>query len=131
MARTTQRRAFPVNRASESDDGAMTPEDFRRLALELAEAVESAHLGTPDFRVAGKIFATVSATRGTGVLKFTREQQEMLCAAEPELFSPVPGWWGQSGWTTLQISAADEAGLRNALLLAWRNVAPKRLRATG
>ena len=109
----------------------MTPEDFRRLALELPEAVENAHLGTPDFRVAGKIFATLSATRGTGVVKFIREQQEMLCAAEPELFSPVPDRWGQSGWTILQIASADEAGLRNALLLAWRNVAPKRLRAAG
>jgi hypothetical protein len=109
----------------------MTPEDFRRLALDLPEAAANAHLGTPDFRVAGKIFATLSATEGTAVLKFIREQQEMLCAAEPDLFSPVPGYWGRSGWTVLQIAPVDEAGLRNALLMAWRNAAPKRLKAAG
>jgi hypothetical protein len=105
----------------------MTPEDFRRLALDLPEAVEQAHLGTPDFRVAGKIFATLSASHGTAVLKLLRPQQEMLCDAEPDLFSPVPGRWGGSGWTLLQLGAADETTLRSALSMAWRNVAPKRL----
>ncbi len=56
-------------------------------------------MGTPDFRVAGKIFATLSAPQSTAVLKLLRPQQEMLCDAEPDLFSPVPGRWGGSGWT--------------------------------
>jgi hypothetical protein len=107
----------------------MTPSTFRTCALKLPEAVENAHFGTPDFRVAGKIFASLSVERGTAVLKFRREQQEMLCAAEPALFSPVPGWWGQSGWTSFLLEPADEAVAKSALLMAWRNVAPKRLQA--
>ncbi len=103
----------------------MTPQDFRRLALDLPEAVEQAHMGTPDFRVRGKIFASLSDSKAT--LKLQREQQEMVCAAEPGLFSPVPGYWGQSGWTELQLEQADAAAVRSALAMAWRNVAPKRL----
>jgi|SRR5580658_255696 hypothetical protein len=107
----------------------MNPDDFRRAALDLPGATENAHFGTPDFRVAGKIFANLSESPGTAVLKFRREQQEMLCAAEPTLFSPVPGHWGRSGWTVLQLAPADDAAGRSALLMAWRNVAPRRLRA--
>ena len=105
----------------------MTPEDFRRLALDLPEAVELAHMGTPDFRVRGKIFASVSAGKAIATLKLQRGQQEMVCAAEPDLFSPVSGYWGDSGWTDLQLERADAATVRSALAMAWRNVAPKRL----
>jgi hypothetical protein len=105
----------------------MTPEDFRRLALDLPEAVEHAHFGTPDFRVRGKIFASLSAAKAT--LKLLREQQAMACGAEPGLFNPVPGRWGDSGWTDLRLDGADETTLRSALRMAWRNVAPKRLAA--
>ena len=107
----------------------MTPEDFRRLALNLTEAVELAHMGTPDFRVRGKIFATVSEGKAVATLKLQREQQEMVCAAEPALFSPVPGRWGESGWTHLQLDHADPTTVRSVLGMAWRNVAPKRLAA--
>ena len=69
----------------------MTPENFRRLALDLPEAVELAHLGTPDFRVRGKVFASVSESKAVATLKLQRGQQEMVCAAEPDLFSPVAG----------------------------------------
>ena len=110
---------------------AMTPPAFRKLALDLPQAVENAHFGSPDFRVAGKIFASLSAERGSAVLKLRREQQDMLCSAEPALFSPVPGWWGQRGWTNLQLDPADEADATSALLMAWRNVAPKRLQPKG
>jgi hypothetical protein len=107
----------------------MTPEDFRRLALSLPEAVELAHLGTPDFRVRGKIFASVSESKSVATLKLQRGQQEMVCAAEPELFRPVAGYWGESGWTELRLERADVATVRSALAMAWRNVAPKRLTA--
>ena len=111
---------------SESDAAALTPEDFRRLALDLPDAAEHSHMGTPDFRVRGRIFATLSAARGRAVLKLQRPQQEMLCAAEPALFAPVPGRWGQAGWTTLTLAYADETTLRSVLRMAWGNVAPKR-----
>ncbi len=107
----------------------MTPEDFRRLALDLPEAVELAHIGTPDFRVRGKIFASVSEHKVVATLKLQRGQQEMVCAAEPELFSPVPGYWGEGGWTELRLERADVATAQSALAMAWRNVAPKRLAA--
>lgn len=109
----------------------MTPSRFRAHALDLPEAVEKAHFGTPDFRVAGKIFANLSVDGATAVLKFGREQQDMVCAAESALFSPVPGWWGQSGWTSLRLDQADDAVAKSALLMAWRNVAPKRLLPKG
>ena len=107
----------------------MQPDRIRAMALALPEAVESAHMGRPDFRVRGKIFATLSVEQGLAMVKLTREQQELLCAAEPEIFSPVPGGWGRSGSTHLRYAAADEAVVASALRLAWRNVAPRRLTA--
>ena len=105
--------------------------DYRRLALALPGAIEGAHMDQPDFRVAGKIFATLSKTgAATGVVKLTREHQEMLCDAEGVVFSPVKGAWGARGWTAVDIAAADEATLAAALRTAWRTVAPKRLAAT-
>ena len=105
----------------------MTPQDFRRLALDLPEAVEQAHFGTPDFRLRGKIFATLSERQAKATLKLRRDQQAMVCDAEPGLFSPVPGRWGDSGWTDLWLDEADETTLRSVLRMAWRNVAPKQL----
>jgi len=125
-------RALPPTPAEPhviAEEEAMTPEDFRRLALSLPEAVEHSHMGTPDFRLRGKIFASLSESRSMATLKLQRGQQEMVCAAEPALFSPVAGYWGASGWTDLRLGAADEAALRSALRMAWRNVAPKRLLA--
>ena len=110
----------------------MTADDFRRLALTLPEAVESAHMGHPDFRVAGKIFATLSAGGDKGMAKLTPDQQEVLCGAEPGMFAPVPGGWGRSGSTHVLLAGADEDAVRGALLLAWRNTAPATLlRTTG
>jgi len=106
----------------------VTADDARRLALTLPEAVESAHMGHPDFRVRGKIFASLPDD-GRLVVKLVREQQELLVGAEPAVFAPVAGGWGQRGWTCLRLAAADEATLRSALLTAWRAVAPKRLAA--
>jgi GNAT superfamily N-acetyltransferase len=105
----------------------MTPEQVRRIALALPHSEESSHMGQPDFRVGGKIFATLPAGRGLAMAKLAPEQQEMLCAAEPGIFTPVPGGWGRRGATRIRLRAADEAALRSALLMAWRNVAPKKL----
>jgi hypothetical protein len=108
----------------------MTRDDFRRLALALPDVIESSHLGTPDFRVGGKIFGTLGPRdERMAVVKLTPDQQEILSSAESAIFAPIPGGWGRRGWTHVRLDAADEAALRSALDAAWRNVAPKRLAA--
>ncbi|MEO5558085.1 MAG: MmcQ/YjbR family DNA-binding protein [Dokdonella sp.] len=109
----------------------MSPDNFRRLALALPEAVENAHMGTPDFRVRGKIFATLSsgAHPRCGV-KFMLEQQEMFMQVDPAAFEPVKGGWGRKGWTNILLASAQPPIVSDALELAWRNVAPKKLAAT-
>ena len=101
---------------------------FRELALALPQAEEKSHFGKADFRVRNKIFATLKEA-ATGVVKLTREQQEMLCAAEPLMFKPIPGGWGWQGWTAVELTIADDAALKSALTMAWGNVAPKSLQA--
>ena len=106
----------------------MTADDFRSLALALPEAIEQSHMGHPDFRVGGKIFATLGSPDGSrGMVKLTLEQQELFTRAKPEMFAPVPGGWGRRGATQVILEAADPAPVHDALLLAWRNTAPKRL----
>jgi len=100
----------------------MTPEAFRRLALAQPDAVESAHLGVIDFRVSGKIFATLGGAAGRPVVKLTTEEQELLTAVAPKVFAPVDGRWGRFGWTHLELSALDEATAEDALSRSWRNV---------
>jgi hypothetical protein len=106
----------------------MEAEAFRDLALALPEAAQSSHMGAVDFRVRGKIFAQPSAKPGgSAIVKLTREQQELMCAAEPGMFAPEPGHWGRLGWTRFAVDLADEVTARSALWAAWRNVAPKAL----
>jgi hypothetical protein len=105
----------------------ITSDEYRSMALALPEAIESSHLGTVDFRVRGKIFATLSDKTERAVLKLTPEQQAMLTDAEPVIFSSVGGAWGGYGWTYLNFTAADPITARSALAMAWRNVAPKKL----
>ncbi|MGQ0742707.1 MAG: MmcQ/YjbR family DNA-binding protein [Alphaproteobacteria bacterium] len=106
----------------------MTVDEYRRLALSFPEATESAHMGHPDVRVRGKIFATLRPKEKYGVLKLAREQQEMLVAAEPKMFEAVSGGWGRKGWTRISLAAADSKTARSALQMAWRNTAPKSVR---
>ena len=99
---------------------------FRGIACGLPGAVESAHMGNPDFRVGGRIFATLSGhARGRGVLKLTPEQQAEFVAELPEVFEPVEGGWGRMGMTFLVLDRADEATMQGALTVAHRNVAAK------
>jgi hypothetical protein len=108
----------------------MTIDDFRRLALSLPEVTESAHMGHPDFRVRGKIFATIWTEEGWGMVKLKPEQQASFRTIEPTVFVPVQGGWGQKGATHVRLEHADVTSVRNALVAAWRNVAPKRLAET-
>src|SRR5438270_7021506 len=99
----------------------MTGEDFRRLALSLAGAAEGSHFGNADFRVGGRIFATLSLEReGFGVLMLSPEQQAGMVADEPEVFSPVPGGWGRNGCTRVLLSKVAADVLEGALRAAWQ-----------
>jgi hypothetical protein len=106
----------------------MTPNEFRKLALSFPEAIESAHMRHPDFRVAGKIFATLGyPNNDSAVVKLTREEQRELVRSAPGVFKPVKGAWGRQGHTNVYLPAATIDIARQALTAAWRNTAPKRL----
>jgi hypothetical protein len=99
----------------------MTANDFRRIALSLEGAEESSHMGQPDFRVGGRIFATLaSATQGYGNLMLTLEQQAAFVEELPEVFVPIAGGWGRMGMTHIRLAAADEDILSGALRAAWK-----------
>ena len=99
----------------------MTPSDFRRIALSLEGAEEGSHMGSPDFRVGGRIFATLAAqAQGYGNLMLTPDQQAMFVAEEPGVFIPVHGGWGRNGATHLKLSAANEDLVYGALQTAWK-----------
>ena len=102
-------------------DRSMTPSDFRRIALSLEGAEESSHMGAADFRVDGRIFATLAAvSKGYGNLMLTPEQQAAFVAEEPEVFLPVAGGWGRNGATHVRLAAANEDLLSGALRTAWK-----------
>ena len=106
----------------------MTANHFRRLALCLPEAEERAHMNYPDFRVGGKIFATLGyPDKSRGMVKLSPEQQHNFSKDYPGVFVPVKGAWGRRGATSVDLKAADKETLRNAIKAAWRNTAPKRL----
>jgi len=104
----------------------VSDERYRKLALLLPETEEKSHFGKPDFRVRNKIFAGFT-DKGRTYVKLTPDQQNMLVAAEPKLFSPIPGGWGKKGWTLVDHEKADDALLRSTLAMAYKNVAPKKL----
>jgi len=98
----------------------MTSADFRRVALSLDGTVESSHMGAADFRVGGKIFATLaSESQGYGNLMLTQEQQAMFVEEEPTIFLPIAGGWGRMGMTHIQLAMASEDVLTGALRTAW------------
>jgi hypothetical protein len=99
----------------------MNIKDFRRIAISLEGVEESSHMGSPDFRVGGRIFATLAAAKqGYGNLMLTPEQQVMFVAEMPEVFIPVPGGWGRNGATHVRLSKANEDLLTGALRTAWK-----------
>jgi hypothetical protein len=99
----------------------MNADDFRRIALSLEGAEERSHMGAPDFRVGGRIFATLASQRqGYGNLMLTPEQQAMFVEEAPELFVPIAGGWGRNGATHIRLAAASEDTLAGALRAAWQ-----------
>jgi hypothetical protein len=99
----------------------MNAADFRRIALSFEGAEEGSHMGARDFRVGGKIFATLaSESQGYGNLMLTVEQQSAFVTDQPEVFLPIPGGWGRMGATHIRLAAAYEDQLTGALRTAWK-----------
>jgi hypothetical protein len=102
--------------------------DFRKMALSMPDATEGSHFGHADFRVGGKIFATLGlADEGFGVLLLSPEQQAGMVEDAPEVFSPVPGGWGKKGSTRVLLAKVKPDVLEGALRMAWKKRAPKNL----
>ena len=99
----------------------MTANDFRRIALTLEGAEEGSHMGAADFRVGGRIFATLAAqAQGYGNLMLTPEVQQQFVAEAPGIFVPVPGGWGRNGATHIVLAKANRDILTGALHTAWK-----------
>src|SRR5450432_1281649 len=113
----------------------MKAADFRRIALSLEGAEEGSHMGGADFRIAGRIFATLASEKqGYGNLMLTPEQQTDFVRELPDVFLPIPGGWGRMGMTHVRLAKASEDVLNGALGTAWRlrvetNTRPKKKRA--
>jgi hypothetical protein len=106
----------------------MTANDFRRMALALPETAENAHMDHPDFRVCGKIFATLGyPAKGWGMVKLTPEQQHYYSKDYRDVFVPVKGAWGRRGATSVLLKTVRKETLQRAIAAAWCNTAPKRL----
>jgi hypothetical protein len=99
----------------------MTPADFRRVALCLEGAEEGSHMGAADFRVGGRIFATLaSVSKGYGNLMLTPDQRAAFIADAKDVFLPVAGGWGRNGATHIRLGEANENMLAGAMHTAWK-----------
>ena len=111
----------------------LTPNDFRRIALGLSDAVEGSHMAHPDFRVNGRIFATLHPDGKRGMVKLTPDQQQEFIDANPSAFEPASGAWGRQGCTMVRLDSVEELTLGEAMTLAWQNAVrarPRRSRPT-
>ncbi|MBC7773173.1 MAG: MmcQ/YjbR family DNA-binding protein [Pyrinomonadaceae bacterium] len=106
----------------------MTIDEFREIALSMPLATQESHMGHPDFRVKGRIFAAInSADNQLGMVKLTPQQQTQRIKAKPKMFLPASGSWGEKGATLVRLAAADKASVRLAIADAWRNTAPAKM----
>ena len=109
----------------------MTSDEFRKMALEIPTAVERSHMNHPDFRVAGKIFASLGVPdENWGMVKLTPEQQHAFIEKAPEVFRPSSGAWGRRGCTNIYLAGAKVTIVRDALDAAAKNVASRKQRKT-
>ena len=109
----------------------MTADDFRRIVLGMDGAIESAHMGHPDFRVNGRIFATLHTGGESGMVKLTPDQQRTFVRDHQKAFRPEAGAWGRQGCTAVKLDAVDEDALGEAVTLAWRNAVAKKTTGGG
>jgi hypothetical protein len=106
----------------------MTVNQFRRMALSLPEVEERGHMDHPDFRVGGKIFATLGyPDKSWGMVKLTPEQQRIFIQANPNVFKPANGAWGLQGSTLVHLKSADADDVHEAMKAAWLGRAPKKV----
>jgi hypothetical protein len=99
----------------------MKASDFKRIALSFEGAEEGSHMGAVDFRVGGRIFATLASVKeGYGNLMLAPAVQADFLAERPDLFLPIHGGWGRMGMTHIRLAVADEDSLRGALHTAWK-----------
>jgi len=104
----------------------MTADNFRKMALEYPDAIESAHMNHPDFRINGRIFATLGVPdEGSAMVKLTPEQQQAFMRESPRVFYPCSGAWGRGGATHVRLASANRDVVRAALDCAFQNVAAK------
>lgn len=99
----------------------MSPDKFRRIALSMKGAIEGAHMGHPDFRANGKIFATLYPDGESGMVKLTPDQQREFMRVDSPAFVAASGAWGRQGCTTVRLDSVDEDTLGQAMTLAWKN----------
>lgn len=104
----------------------LTARDVRRIAVGMKDAVEGAHMGHPDFRVNGRVFASLHDDDQFAMVKLTPEQQASFIGEHPGTFSPEAGAWGLQGCTRVRLASVEEETLGEALTLAWQNTAAKR-----
>jgi hypothetical protein len=100
----------------------MTADGFRDVALAMQGATEGAHMGHPDFRANGRIFASLHTSDTTGMVKLTPEEQAEFLRLKPSMFTPSAGAWGRQGCTNVILAKADVRTLRQAMTLAWHAV---------
>jgi hypothetical protein len=106
----------------------MTAAQFRRLALSYPGVIEGAHMGHADFRVVGKVFATLGyPNEKFAMVKLSPQDQSLIMRDHAAVFAPAAGKWGASGSTIVTLSMANSATVSSALEAAWRNRAPKAL----
>jgi hypothetical protein len=98
----------------------VTANDFRRLALGLEGVIEASHMDHPDFRVGGRIFATLQPGLKKGMVALSPEEQAGFIEDAPRMFEPVAGAWGRGGATSVLLAAAEEEIVGEALTLAWQ-----------
>lgn len=104
----------------------MTPNDFRKLALSIPDVEEREHMNHPDFRVAGKIFASLGAPNEEwGMVKVTPDEQAALIAEAPKAFKPCTGAWGRAGCTNVHLASAKKSQLAPALKAAAKGILEK------
>jgi hypothetical protein len=109
----------------------MTVDEFRKMALDIPTAIEGSHMHHPDFRIAGKIFASLGyPDRGWGMVKLTPDQQRAFIEKASKVFKPCSGAWGRQGHTNIYLPAANAGVVRTALDAAAKNVASKKKRET-
>ena len=108
----------------------MTPDDFRKIALSMPASAESEHMAHPDFRVGGKIFATLGyPDQEHGMVVLPPEEQARLIKSHSKIFFPAKGAWGKQGSTCVRLELVDRLTMKKAMAIAWQKIAPKGLKS--